>query len=77
MARPPASQPAPDKPSSKAASNTVSTIGDGVDIRLSSIPNAGNGLFAARAFARGDFITEVGKLVGMKVQVGFACRACI
>lgn len=34
------------------------TIGDGVEVRASSIEQAGNGLFASRAFARGDFITE-------------------
>lgn len=41
------------------AAKPLSTIGNGVEIRSSSLPGAGNGLFADRHFARGDLITEV------------------
>ncbi|WP_281646351.1 SET domain-containing protein-lysine N-methyltransferase [Parendozoicomonas sp. Alg238-R29] len=35
----------------------VCTIKNGIDVRKSTIPNAGNGLFAQRAFQEGEFIT--------------------
>lgn len=41
-----------------AHAGELATIGDGIDVRASSIRAAGNGLYAARAFARGDLITE-------------------
>lgn len=40
-------------------SGSPATVGSGVSIRLSSLPNAGNGLFASRDFVRGELITEV------------------
>lgn len=36
----------------------LATVGKGVEIRTSTIPNAGRGLFAKRAFRRGEPITE-------------------
>jgi hypothetical protein len=35
----------------------LSTLGSGVDVRPSTIPNAGNGLFATRVFAQDEPIT--------------------
>lgn len=36
---------------------SLCTIGDGIDVRTSSIPKAGNGLFASKSFSRGSYIT--------------------
>lgn len=44
-------------PSRKRAHRPLASIGDGVEVRESTIPGAGYGLFAARAFARNEFIT--------------------
>jgi hypothetical protein len=41
------------------APRAPATIGDGVAVRTSTLPGAGNGLFAARPFARGELVTEV------------------
>lgn len=43
------------KPSSSVS--TLATIGDGVELRCSGIPNAGLGLFATRAFRKNQWIT--------------------
>jgi hypothetical protein len=54
--------PINDAPSSAAAAArkvAIGTIGSGVEIRPSAIPQAGNGLFASRPYARGELITEV------------------
>lgn len=37
--------------------DAVPCVGNGVSVSPSSIPNAGNGLFAERAFTRGDVVT--------------------
>lgn len=36
----------------------LATIGNGLYAKQSLIPNAGNGVFAARKFTRGEFVTE-------------------
>jgi hypothetical protein len=36
----------------------IATIGNGVEVKLSNLPNAGRGLFATRDFAFGDLVTE-------------------
>lgn len=36
---------------------SLSTLGNGVYVKQSQIPDAGNGLYAQRIFYRGDFIT--------------------
>lgn len=41
-----------------AASTSISTVGDGVAVRKSTVQHAGNGLFATRPFSRGETITE-------------------
>jgi hypothetical protein len=42
----------------------AATIGDGVEVRVSRIPNAGNGLFATREFQKNELITEyVGNII--------------
>jgi len=42
----------------------MATVGNGIEIRLSTVPNAGNGVFATRDFPRGAPITMyVGKAI--------------
>ncbi len=36
----------------------LATIGDGVEVKESTIPHTGNGLFATRAFQKDEYITE-------------------
>ncbi|KIY98211.1 hypothetical protein MNEG_9752 [Monoraphidium neglectum] len=60
----PAAAPSPQKERRGNATQGLGTIGRGVEVKKSSIALAGNGLFAARPFARGDLITEyVGRLI--------------
>ena len=37
--------------------HALATVGHGVEVALSTIPNAGRGLFASEAFGRGAYIT--------------------
>lgn len=39
-------------------SKDIGVVGEGVEIKTSKIPNAGNGLFATRTFKKGERITE-------------------
>ena len=45
------------------------TVGDGLSVRRSTIPNAGNGLFAERDFARGTVITKYDGPIAMVPSV--------
>jgi hypothetical protein len=45
----------------------IAVVGNGVTVKKSNIPNAGNGLFADRAFSKGELITEFrGNLIDKK-----------
>lgn len=46
-----------------AASQQAAVVGHGVEVRISSIPGAGNGLFATRAFRRHEWITGMDGVV--------------
>jgi len=41
-----------------SSDSPAATIGNGVEVRRSNLPNAGLGLFATRAFAAGELVTE-------------------
>jgi sensor domain CHASE-containing protein len=44
----------------------TATVGNGVEVRASTLPKAGRGLFACVPFVRGDLITEyAGPVVGV------------
>jgi hypothetical protein len=55
--RPDADGDEPAKRRQRFAKPFFATVGDGVEIRRSNIPQAGNGLFATRRFEAGDPIT--------------------
>ena len=42
----------------RSSVGALATIGDGVDVRDSTVEGAGGGLFACRRFSKGAFITE-------------------
>ena len=47
-----------------------STVGNGVEVRLSNIPNAGFGLFTTKNFKKGDTITEYdGKIIDRRTAL--------
>lgn len=47
-----------------AVRSRLATVGNGLEVRASSVPAAGMGLFATRNFAKGDPVTEYeGKLI--------------
>lgn len=55
------------KVSCRDTKNAVSTIGHGVIVKTSTIPNAGLGLFASKNFKKNELITEYdGKIIDKK-----------
>jgi hypothetical protein len=49
---------------------SCSTIQNGVEVKPSSVPSLGNGLFASKTFEINDIVTEYGGEVIMKADVG-------